>query len=394
MLSTGCVWRSPHALFLVALVATTGCYSYSPAGRYPSAPGYYSSPPPGVYSQPGVFTSPPYGQPGGVPPGAIMGPGTTYPPGSAAPPDGFIPPGGGFGPNGNTPPSGNLPPSGGYPGDTYPGSSNPTYGPSNRGPINGGPSDPSAPRPGPNTRPFDTQPAPFESNAPRTDRRTVPPARSLDTPNNTNATPFESQPAPFESGQPNRERFTRPRGSGGANPPAGGTGSGTFEGGVTPFGSENGGAATRPMPSTDGPATAARALTPVNEGPKLQAPPESVVPAGAEFAAPIIKAEASRKPLRHPNPHDHDRNAWRWIRGTVDYDEEDKSWYLIYNLTPDEHDRHQGGLTLLGDPVVLGALHDGDVVQVEGEVHKAVEGFRHSSVFHVEKLETLAPAGM
>jgi hypothetical protein len=148
------------------------------------------------------------------------------------------------------------------------------------------------------------------------------------------------------------------------------------------------------MPSADGPATAARALTPVNEGPKLQAPPEPVVPAGAEFAAPVVKAEAARKPARHPNPHDHDRNAYRWIRGTVDYDEEDKSWYLIYNLTPDEHDVHEGGLTLLGDPVLLGALHDGDVVQVEGEVHKSAEGHRHSSVFHVEKLENLAPAGM
>ncbi|MCC7421560.1 MAG: hypothetical protein IT428_14845 [Planctomycetaceae bacterium] len=390
MLSTGCVGRSPHAVLVVALVATTGCYSYAPAGRYPSAPGYYSSPPPGVYSQPGVFSAPAYGQPGGIPPGAIMGPGTTVPPGSAAPPDGFMTPGSGFTPNSSSPPGGNLPPGGNYPGDSYPGGSSPTYGSPNNGPINGGPRDANPPR---SRAPFEGERAPFESNSPpRTDRRAVPPARSLDTPNTA---PFESGSVPFGA-QPNDNRFTQPRSGRGTNPPpaAGGNG-GTFGSGEQPFG-ENGGAAILPMPATEGPATAsaARALTPVDEGPKLQSPPEPVIPAGAEFAAPIIKAEASRKPQRHPNPHDFDRNAYRWIRGTVDYDEEDKSWYLIYNLTPDENDVHQGGLTLVGDPVVLGALHDGDVVQVEGEVQKAAEGFRHSTVFHVEKLEGLATAGM
>ncbi|MCB1079487.1 MAG: hypothetical protein KDM64_16840, partial [Verrucomicrobiae bacterium] len=273
----------PRALAAgIALLTMTGCYSYAPYGyNQPGVPGYYSSPPPGVYSQPGIYSQPaPYNAAPGT-----LGPGT-----SAPPPGGY--------------------PSGGYPSN----SGSPTYNnnqPFQPGAIDGGPGDtyqpPSGYSPTP-AEPFGADPrrAPVENLAP--------PVRDLEpSPRPRSSEPFGSDPANFGT-RPGDNRYTPP--------PRTTTPRRTLPD-DEPFGSDT--RVEPPQEFVEPVVSASRPLTRMMVGPELKTP-GAIVPAGgtqdAGAARPLTRATLTVPAVQHSNPYAHDRDGFTWLRGTVDFDEE------------------------------------------------------------------------
>ncbi|MGE3315490.1 MAG: hypothetical protein AB7O26_10270, partial [Planctomycetaceae bacterium] len=84
--------------------------------------------------------------------------------------------------------------------------------------------------------------------------------------------------------------------------------------------------------------------------------------AAATAAAPVTHVAASG-----PNPYDYDREGYSWLRGVVDFDEESRTWHIIYNVKPSKDDKFSGAIQLLPDPE-LKTLRPNQVVHVEGAV--------------------------
>lgn len=91
-----------------------------------------------------------------------------------------------------------------------------------------------------------------------------------------------------------------------------------------------------------------------------------------------------------PNPYKYDRKNFRWLRGVVDYDDEAKTWNIIYSLKPDPNDKFGGSIGLLGDNQ-LGTLKNNDVVLVEGFVDADHRDAFGKPQFRVDRLERLKP---
>jgi len=108
-----------------------------------------------------------------------------------------------------------------------------------------------------------------------------------------------------------------------------------------------------------------------------------------EQAEPSTSA-ASGAASSQPNPYDHDRKGFRWLRGVVDFDAKDKSWFIIYDTAPDRTDKYGGGFTLTGKDRFT-RLRDRDVVLVEGSIDFDRRDRSGKPVYRVDRLRRLAP---
>ena len=97
---------------------------------------------------------------------------------------------------------------------------------------------------------------------------------------------------------------------------------------------------------------------------------------GDGFSEPIPLTPASRSKslgdvaaVGQPNPYAYDEKQYRWLRGTVEYDDVDRSWHLMYSERPD--DDYGGDFTLVDDPK-LDVLRNDDVVFVTGRIDRSV----------------------
>ncbi len=115
-------------------------------------------------------------------------------------------------------------------------------------------------------------------------------------------------------------------------------------------------------------------------------------PATDAFEAPV---ESDAAPVTHtaasgPNPYDYDREGYSYLRGIVDFNDDDKTWHIIYNLKPTRDDKFSGAIQLLPDPA-LRSLRPGQVVYVEGGVdYKNVDG-RGKPQYRVDHLQLQKP---
>jgi hypothetical protein len=85
---------------------------------------------------------------------------------------------------------------------------------------------------------------------------------------------------------------------------------------------------------------------------------------------PVVMAsypEAESAASKKPNPYGYDAVGYRWLRGLVDFDEQQKAWVLIYNPSPGPRDLYKGQITLI-DNGQLRNLKNNDVVLVEGQI--------------------------
>lgn len=101
-------------------------------------------------------------------------------------------------------------------------------------------------------------------------------------------------------------------------------------------------------------------------------------------------ADTAMTVSNRPNPYKHDRNGYAWLRGVVDYDEQDQAWHLIYALNPDPTDPYGGDVTLV-DSAELDALRNEDVVYVEGSVDSSVRDRLGKPCYRVNRFQRLVP---
>jgi hypothetical protein len=86
-------------------------------------------------------------------------------------------------------------------------------------------------------------------------------------------------------------------------------------------------------------------------------------------------------------PYAYDGNGFTWLKGIVDFDDETKTWSIIYALAPKPTDRF-GGHFVLGPSEHLNQLHKGDLVLIAGEPHPTLKD-RGWPVYHVTKVSVL-----
>lgn len=148
-----------------------------------------------------------------------------------------------------------------------------------------------------------------------------------------------------------------------SSPPSGGTGlvprygdpetlpparsGNTFDSNTTPFSSD--GAAFQPQPAASQPV--GMRYEPTRSDSRLQL--------------------AAHQASSASNPYGYDATGYRWLKGLVDYDEEQRAWLLIYDTTPDSQDIYRGQITLFGSSL-LAQLQNNEFVMVEGRVDNSV----------------------
>ena len=104
----------------------------------------------------------------------------------------------------------------------------------------------------------------------------------------------------------------------------------------------------------------------------------------------IPLADTQLAAVEAPNPFGYDRQEYRWLRGIAQFDDEDGSWHVMYNTTPDETDEFGGDITLVPDAGLRGLPRDG-VVLVQGRVDYDSRDAYGKPRYRVEQLRRLVP---
>lgn len=95
-----------------------------------------------------------------------------------------------------------------------------------------------------------------------------------------------------------------------------------------------------------------------------------------------------RAPIHRP--YGRAANGQAWFRGVVDFDEQERTWYLIYNPQPDESDERGGIVTLLEHPH-LQYLRSDDTVLIEGVFEpQATDRYGHPK-YRISNVKRLVP---
>jgi hypothetical protein len=284
------------------------------------------SPGPGYNSYPGYYAPPNQGYMA-PPPGTMVSPGVTYPqPQMGAPA---------------------IPGNGGTWAPAGPG---PTLAPTPMNPPSGPPGA-MAPLPGEPPQSFNRdRPTFIEPRVGASPRSETPVPDPIDTPRNAPGPPASSVPAPNEKS---------PFGSDGAD---------------KPFDS---GASMQAPRRADGPQSVAAEAPDSFEGP---------LDRGGKIDTGVVAVAAktvdAKTRVGEPNRYDYDHVSYSYLRGVVDFDRRDKSWHIIYNPSPDRKDRYGGAFQLI-DNAKLTALHDGDVVFIQGRVHPQLVDSRGKAKYEI-----------
>lgn len=147
--------------------------------------------------------------------------------------------------------------------------------------------------------------------------------------------------------------------------------------GATPFSRD--GMGMNESAAGPGPVFASASDVELGEPAALQASYSHTEDSGSDFLPP------------EPNPFDHDPQEFRWLRGVVDFDAQEKRWHILYDLNPEESDELGGEIALVGEPQVLRALRVQDVVLVEGHVDTSAQDRFGKPCYRVEHLQRLQP---
>ena len=130
-------------------------------------------------------------------------------------------------------------------------------------------------------------------------------------------------------------------------------------------------------------------------------PFSSRTPTGVKLDFEEPEAESFQEPFRpasnsvttttaRPNPYDYDREKYTWLRGVVDFDDEQQTWHIIYNLKPNKHDRYGGSSTLASSPQLKG-LQPNDIVLVEGRFDPSAPDNIGKPTYQVDHVARLVP---
>ena len=105
----------------------------------------------------------------------------------------------------------------------------------------------------------------------------------------------------------------------------------------------------------------------------------------AESDGNVEFADAPARARSIPFGHD---PQYRWIQGTVDFDDASNTWSVMYDDHPDDKDQLGGDLTLADHPK-LRTLRPGDVVRFEGMISDQEEDARQKPVYRITSIKKL-----
>ena len=109
-----------------------------------------------------------------------------------------------------------------------------------------------------------------------------------------------------------------------------------------------------------------------------------LVPAVIQRVNHEVAAGEDLKPygrdLDHANP--------QWLRGKVDYDEQEQAWQIIYAANPDPRDQNGGSLTLGSHPA-LARCRTGDVLYVRGAIDNSQTDPRGKPIYALDAVTVL-----
>lgn len=115
--------------------------------------------------------------------------------------------------------------------------------------------------------------------------------------------------------------------------------------------------------------------------------PTKFQPASFEFPA---ESGTSAAPGQAPSPFNYDHKSYRWLRGIVEFDEQEKSWNITYNATPDQTDKFGGNIVLL-DQGKLNRFKNGDVVLIDGHIDGSQQDRMGKPCYLVTRAQRLLP---
>ncbi|QDV20429.1 hypothetical protein Pan153_51040 [Gimesia panareensis] len=127
-------------------------------------------------------------------------------------------------------------------------------------------------------------------------------------------------------------------------------------------------------------------------GPQLVRSEQFMTPAKFQPASFEFPSEGGASPAKGqaPSPFSYDRQNYRWLRGIVEFDEQEKSWNITYNATPDRTDKFGGNIVLL-DQGKLNRFKNGDVVLIDGHIDGSRQDRMGKPCYFVTKAQRLVP---
>jgi hypothetical protein len=122
-------------------------------------------------------------------------------------------------------------------------------------------------------------------------------------------------------------------------------------------------------------------------------PPMTIQQVSASQETPQSEPDASAQTTSPagPNPFDYDRDNYTWLRGTVEFDPEEKAWHIMYSENPDENDAFGGDLALMDHPQ-LATFHDDDVVLLMGRVDPESPDSLGKPRYRIERASKVIPS--
>lgn len=126
-------------------------------------------------------------------------------------------------------------------------------------------------------------------------------------------------------------------------------------------------------------------------GPQLVQSDQFMAPAkfqSASFEFPA--APGQQTSAKSPSPFNYDKQNFRWLRGIVEFDEQEKSWNITYNATPDQSDRFGGNIVLI-DQGKLNHFQNGDVVLIDGQIDASQQDKMGKPCYRIAKVQKLIP---
>ena len=160
------------------------------------------------------------------------------------------------------------------------------------------------------------------------------------------------------------------------------------------------------QPSNDPPMGDFSFNAPPKSTPRLvhSASPTQIQMTGAsnQFLPPIIAisdpavhttVQIKGNSQNQPNPCAYDKRHFRWLLGLADYNSEDGTWNLIYNLQPDQSDPYGGSFQLVSDDrlnsLKAQAQQEKMVLLVEGYIDSKVPDQNGKPSYRIEHLSRL-----
>tara|TARA_R100001132_G_C3275549_1_gene98867 strand:+ start:15550 stop:16803 length:1254 start_codon:yes stop_codon:yes gene_type:complete len=122
-------------------------------------------------------------------------------------------------------------------------------------------------------------------------------------------------------------------------------------------------------------------------GPQLVRDDSFVQPAKFQPAAFDLPVGSSQQ---SPSPFNYDKQNYRWLRGIIEFDEQEKSWNITYNATPDKSDKFGGNIVLV-DQGKLNRFTNGDVVLLDGAIDGSKQDRMGKPCYRISKAQRLVP---